>query len=143
MVAERKFSEMLERAMRSYNNRSLTAAEVIAELVELAKEMKTEHDRGATLGLRDDELAFYDAVCQNDSAVMETGRRHSEGIAQELVDVVRRTPRWTGTRRSRSGLSSSPHPAAAHEVPLSTGQAGIRGQLVMQQAERLAGEVAA
>ena len=43
VVAERKFSEMLERAMRSYNNRSLTAAEVIAELVELAKEMKTEN----------------------------------------------------------------------------------------------------
>jgi len=49
VVAERKFSEMLERAMKSYNNRSLTAAEVIAELVELAKEMKTEHGRGATL----------------------------------------------------------------------------------------------
>ncbi len=73
VVAERKCSEMLERAMRSYNNRSLTAAEVIAELVTLAKQMKTERDRGATLGLRDDEMAFYDAVCQNDSAVMELG----------------------------------------------------------------------
>ncbi len=76
VVAERKFSEVLERAMKSYNNRSLTAAEVIAELVELAKEMKTEHGRAATIGLRDDELAFYDAVCQNDSAVMALAMKH-------------------------------------------------------------------
>ena len=74
VVAERRFSELLERAMKAYNNRSLTAAEVIAELVELAKEMKIEHERVLIHpGFRDDELAFYDAVCQNDSAVMELG----------------------------------------------------------------------
>src|SRR5947199_4474830 len=66
VVTERKFSEMLERAMRAYTNRSLTAAEVIAELVEMAQQLKQELDRGAKLGLRDDELAFYDAVSQND-----------------------------------------------------------------------------
>jgi type I restriction enzyme R subunit len=80
---------MLERTMKAYNNRSLTAAEVIAELVELAKEMKIEHERGAALGLRDDELVFYDAVCQNDSAVMELGDDVLKQIAQELVTVVR------------------------------------------------------
>jgi Type I restriction enzyme HindI endonuclease subunit-like, C-terminal len=69
---ERKFSEMRERAMRSYTTRSLDAAQVIAELVELAKQMRA--DRGAKLGLRDDELAFYDAVYQNDSAVLEPRR---------------------------------------------------------------------
>ena len=50
LIAERKFSEMLERAMRSYTNRSLDAAEIITELVELAKEMRKERDRGADLG---------------------------------------------------------------------------------------------
>jgi type I restriction enzyme, R subunit len=57
--------------MRSYTNRSLDAAEIMAELVDLAKQMRAEHERGANLGLRDDELAFYDAVCQNDSAALE------------------------------------------------------------------------
>jgi type I restriction enzyme, R subunit len=75
--------------MKASNNRSLTAAEVIAELVELAKETKIEHERGGTLGLRDDELAFYDAVCQNDSAVMKLGDEVVKQIAQELVNVVR------------------------------------------------------
>lgn len=64
---------MLERAMRTYNNRSITGAEVIVELVAMAQQLKLEYDRGARLGLRDDELAFYDAVCQNDSAVLELG----------------------------------------------------------------------
>ena len=106
VVAERKFSEMLERAMKSYNNRSLTAAEVIAELVELAKEMKAEHGRGTTLGLRDDELAFYDAVCQNDSAVMELGDEVFKRIAQELVDVVRAnaTVDWDKKEQVRASL---------------------------------------
>jgi type I site-specific restriction-modification system R (restriction) subunit len=59
LIAERKFSEMLERAMRAYTNRSLSAAEIITKLVEPAKEMHRERDRSTTLGLRDDELAFY------------------------------------------------------------------------------------
>ncbi len=90
LIAERKFSGMLERAMRSYTNRSLDAAEIIAELVELAKEMRKERDRGSSLGLRDDELAFYDAVCQNDSAVLELGDETLKAIAHDLVAVVRR-----------------------------------------------------
>ena len=81
-----------------------TAAEVITELVELAKQLKFEHDRGAQLGLRDDELAFYDAVCQNDSAVMELGDDILKAIAQELVDGGTAPMRpSTGTRRNRSG----------------------------------------
>jgi type I restriction enzyme R subunit len=80
---------MLERAMKACDNRSLTAAEVLAELVQLVKEMKIEHERGATLGLRDGELAFCDAVCQNDPAVMELGNDVSKQIAHEPVTVVR------------------------------------------------------
>jgi type I restriction enzyme R subunit len=89
VVAERKFSEMLEKAMRAYTNRSLDAAEIIRALVDLAKELKAERNRGAQLGLRDDELAFYDAVCQNDSAVVELGDATLKAIAHELVTVVR------------------------------------------------------
>ena len=143
VVAERKFSEMLERAMKSYNNRSLTAAEVIAELVELAKEMKTEHDRGATLGLRDDELAFYDAVCQNDSAVMELGDDVLKRIAQELVDVVRAnaTVDWDKKEQVRASLRRHIRRLLTkYHYPPDKQEAAV--QLVMQQAELLAAGVA-
>jgi type I restriction enzyme R subunit len=90
VVAERKFSELLEKAMRSYTNRSLDAAEIIRELVELAQEMQAARNRGGQLGLRDDELAFYDAVCQNDSALLELGDETLKQIACELVTVVRK-----------------------------------------------------
>ena len=143
VVAERKFSEMLERAMKSYNNRSLTAAEVIAELVELAKEMKTEHGRGATLGLRDDELAFYDAVCQNDSAVMELGDAVLKRIAQELVDVVRAnaTVDWDKKEQVRASLRRHIRRLLTkYQYPPDKQEAAV--QLVMQQAELLAAGVA-
>jgi type I restriction enzyme R subunit len=142
VVAERKFSEMLERAMRSYNNRSLTAAEVIAELVELAKEMKTENGRGTTLGLRDDELAFYDAVCQNDSAVMELGDDVLKRIAQELVDVVRAnaTVDWDKKEQVRASLRRHIRRLLTkYHYPPDKQEAAV--QLVMQQAELLAQQV--
>jgi type I restriction enzyme R subunit len=142
IVAERKFSEMLERAMRAYNNRSLTAAEVIAELVELAKQMKHEHDRGATLGLRDDELAFYDAVCQNDSAVMELGDDVLKRIAQELVVVVRAnaTVDWDKKEQVRASLRRHIRRLLTkYRYPPDKQEAAVR--LVMQQAELLAAGV--
>ena len=144
VVAERRFSEMLERAMKAYNNRSLTAAEVIVELVELAKEMKIEHERGATLGLRDDELAFYDAVCQNDSAVMELGDDVLKKIAQELVEVVRSnaTVDWDKKEQVRASLRRHIRRLLTkYRYPPDKQESAV--QLVMQQAEVLAGEVAA
>jgi type I restriction enzyme R subunit len=143
VVAERRFSEMLERAMKAYNNRSLTAAEVIAELVELAKEMRIEHERGATLGLRDDELAFYDAVCQNDSAVMELGDDVLKRIAQELVTVVRKnaTVDWDKKEQVRALLRSKIRRLLTkYHYPPDKQEAAV--QLVLEQAEVLAREVA-
>ena len=143
VVAERKFSEMLERAMRSYNNRSLAAAEVIAELVELAQQMKNEHDRGETLGLRDDELAFCDAVCQNDSAVMELGDDVLKRIAQELVDVVRAnaTVDWDRKEQVRASLRRHIRRLLTkYRYPPDKQEAAV--QLVMQQAELTAAGVA-
>jgi type I restriction enzyme, R subunit len=139
LIVERKFSEMLERAMRSYTNRSLTAAEVIAELVELAKQMKVESDRGTTLGLRDDEIAFYDAVRQNDSAVLELGDETLKTIARELVLVVQRnaTIDWDKKEQVRASLRRHIRRLLSrHRYPPDKQEAAV--QLVMHQAERLA-----
>jgi type I restriction enzyme R subunit len=144
VVAERRFSEMLERAMKAYNNRSLTAAEVIAELVELAKEMKIEHERGATLGLRDDELAFYDAVCQNDSAVMELGDDVLKQIARDLVGVVRAntTVDWDKKEQVRASLRRTIRRLLTrYNYPPDKQEEAV--MLVMQQAEVLASDLAA
>jgi type I restriction enzyme, R subunit len=144
VMAERKFSEMLERAMRSYTNRSLDAAEVIAELVELAKQMRAEHDRGSRLGLRDDELAFYDAVCQNDSAVLELGDDILKKIALELVAIVRRnaTVDWDKKEQVRASLRRHIRRLLAkYRYPPDKQESAVL--LVMQQAEVFAAEVAA
>lgn len=90
VVQYRRFSEMLEQAIRGYQNRALSTAEVIAELVELAKEMQAAQHRGDDLGLSDDEVAFYDAVRQNDSAVLELGDDVLREIAGELVRLLKR-----------------------------------------------------
>jgi type I restriction enzyme R subunit len=90
LVTSRRFSEMLEEAIRRYQNRSLEAAEVIAELIKLAKELREAHGRGEELGLSDDELAFYDALEVNDSAVKVLGEPTLKDIARELVNTVRR-----------------------------------------------------
>ena len=65
---------MLASSVLRYQNHALDTAAVVAELVVLAKQLKHEHERGAELGLREDEVAFYDAICQNDSAVAGDGR---------------------------------------------------------------------
>jgi type I restriction enzyme R subunit len=144
LVTERKFSEMLERAMRAYTNRSLDAAEVIAELVKLAKEMRSERDRGGRLGLRDDELAFYDAVCQNDAAVLELGDDALKAIARDLVGIVRSnaTIDWDKKEQVRASLRRYVRRLLTkYHYPPDKQEAAV--QLVMQQAELFAAEVAA
>jgi type I restriction enzyme R subunit len=84
---------MLDEAINRYNNRSLTSAEIIAELITLAKQMRDEMQRHAALGLREDEIAFYDAVAQNESAVMELGDETLKAIARDLVRTIR--DNWT------------------------------------------------
>jgi type I restriction enzyme R subunit len=144
IVVERRFSEMLERAMRSYTNRSLDAAEVIAELVELAKQMRAERDRGVQLGLAEDELAFYDAVCQNDSAVLELGDDTLKAIAHELVSIVRRnaTVDWDKREQVRASLRRHIRRLLTkYKYPPDRQETAVA--LVMQQAEALAAQVAA
>ena len=106
VVQGRSFAEMLERSIRTYQNRTVEAAQVVEELIEIAKEIRQAQDRGEELGLSDDELAFYDALEVNDSAVQVLGDETLRTIAVELVETVRRnmTIDWTLRESVRARL---------------------------------------
>ena len=106
VVQARSFAEMLEQSLRRYQNRSIEAAQVIEELIELARQMREAAARGEQLGLTDDELAFYDALETNDSAVQVLGDEALRAIARELVETVRRnvTTDWTLRENVRANL---------------------------------------
>jgi ribosomal protein L17 len=87
IVQARSFAEMLEQAIRRYQNRAIEAAQVIEELIQLAREMREADRRGEQLGLTDEEVAFYDALETNDSAVKVLGDETLRAIARELVAV--------------------------------------------------------
>lgn len=97
VVKARSFAEMLEQAIRRYQNRAIEAAQVIEELIALAKEMNEAEKRGESLGLKEDEVAFYDALETNDSAVKIMGDDVLRSIARELVSAVKSnlTIDWT------------------------------------------------
>jgi type I restriction enzyme R subunit len=105
-VMARSFAEMLEQTIRRYQNRALEAAQVIEELIRLAGEMRELNERGAALDLSEDELAFYDALETNDSAVKVLGDETLRAIAQELVRTVRAnvTIDWTIRENVRAQL---------------------------------------
>ncbi|MBI4755709.1 MAG: type I restriction endonuclease subunit R [Betaproteobacteria bacterium] len=106
VVQARSFAEMLEQTIRRYQNRAIEAAQVIEELIALAKEMREAHARGEALRLSEDELAFYDALETNDSAVKVLGDETLRTIAQELVRTVRAnvTIDWTLRENVRAQL---------------------------------------
>ncbi|KKC06257.1 type I restriction endonuclease subunit R [Mycobacterium nebraskense] len=106
LVQSRKFSEQLEEAINKYTNRSLTTAEIIAELVKLAKEMRDLSQRHAQLGLSEAEAAFYDAIVQNDAAVLQMGDDTLKKIAVDIVWSVRQsaTIDWNLKESVRAGM---------------------------------------
>ena len=106
VVQARSFAEMLEQTIRRYQNRAVEAAQVIEELIGLAREMREANARGERLGLSDDELAFYDALGVNDSAVQVLGDETLRDIARELVETVRGnvTIDWTLRENVRANL---------------------------------------
>jgi type I restriction enzyme R subunit len=106
IVQARSFAEMLEQTIRKYQNRTIEAAQVIEELIKLAKEMREAHQRGEDLGMSDDEIAFYDALEVNDSAVKVLGDETLKTIAHELVEAVRRsvTIDWTVRENARAKI---------------------------------------
>jgi type I restriction enzyme, R subunit len=89
VVQARSFEEMLAQSLSRYQNRAIEAAQVIEELIELAREMREANARGEALGLTDEEVAFYDALEANDSAVQVLGDDTLRAIAIELVATVR------------------------------------------------------
>ncbi len=106
VVQARSFAEMLEQTIRRYQNRAIEAAQVIEELIELARDMLAASERGEELNLSEDELAFYDALETNDSAVKVLGDETLRKIAQELVETVHRnvTIDWTIRENVRAKL---------------------------------------
>ena len=106
VVQARSFAELLEQTLRRYQNRAIEAAQVIEELIQLAKDMREASARGENLGLSEDELAFYDALETNDSAVQVLGDETLRFIARELVETVRRnvTIDWTLRENVRAQL---------------------------------------
>jgi type I restriction enzyme, R subunit len=106
VVQARSFTELLEQSLRKYRNRAIGTAQVIEELIALAKEMRQANARGDELGLSEEELAFYDALEVNDSAVKVLGEPTLTKIARELVATVRKnvTIDWTVRDNVRAHL---------------------------------------
>jgi type I restriction enzyme R subunit len=89
LIQSRSFAELLEETLRKYQNRAVGTAQVIEELIALAKEIREAGNRGEDLKLSEDEVAFYDALETNDSAVKALGDQNLRFIAQELVKTIR------------------------------------------------------
>jgi type I restriction enzyme, R subunit len=106
VVQARSFADMLEQTIRRYQNRAIEAAQVIEELIALAREMREATARGEKLNLSEDEVAFYDALETNDSAVKVLGDETLRTIARELVQTVRNnvTIDWTLRENVRAQL---------------------------------------
>jgi type I restriction enzyme, R subunit len=106
VVQARSFAELLDLAVRKYQNRAIETAQVIEELIRLAKEMRDANSRGEALRLTEDELAFYDALETNDSAVKVLGDETLKAIARELVVTVRKnvTIDWSIRENVRAQL---------------------------------------
>lgn len=139
LVQSRKFSQMLTEAVKRYTNRSLTTAEIIAELVALAKEMRENQKRAEELGLSEAEVALYDAVIQNDSAILQMGDEVLKTIARELVETIRRsaTIDWMQKESVRARMRSRiKRLLAKYKYPPDKQEAAVK--LIIEQAEHLA-----
>jgi type I restriction enzyme R subunit len=106
VVLAKSFADLLEQAVRKYQSRAIETAQVIEELIGLAKQMRDANKRGESLGLTEDELAFYDALETNDSAVKVLGEPTLKEIARELVATVKKnvTIDWTMRENVRAHL---------------------------------------
>jgi type I restriction enzyme R subunit len=106
LVQSQLFSEKLKQTLNAYHNRAIATQEVIEELIKLAKEMDAATKRGHDLGLTDDEVAFYDALAANESAVQAMGNDKLKVIAAELITKVRQsvTIDWTLRESARAKI---------------------------------------
>ncbi|KZX60389.1 DEAD/DEAH box helicase [Stutzerimonas frequens] len=106
LAQEKKFSELLDNVIKRYQNRSIETAQVIEELIEMAKKFAAASKRGDELGLNDDELAFYDALANNEASVRELGDEILAKIAHELTAGLRQnvTVDWSNRDSVRAKL---------------------------------------
>jgi type I restriction enzyme R subunit len=141
LVQSRSFAELLEQTLKRYQNRSIETATVIAELVKIAREMREGQRRGEDLGLTEDEVAFYDALEVNDSAVKILGDPVLRDIARDLVKTVRAnaTIDWTVREGIRAKLRVMVKRVLRHHgYPPDKEQKAI--VTVLEQAELLCGD---
>ena len=142
-VQAKQFSDKLKQTLNGYHNRAISTMEVIEELIKLAKELDSATKRGVDLGLTDDEVAFYDALAANESAVRALGNEQLKVIAGELITQVRKsaTIDWTLRESARAKirvivkriLNKYGYPPDLQDQAV---------QIVLQQAELLCAEVA-
>ncbi|MGH8492703.1 MAG: type I restriction endonuclease subunit R [Moraxellaceae bacterium] len=99
IAQEKKFSELLDGVIKRYQNRSIETAQVIEELIDMAKKFRVASHRGQALGLNDDELAFYDALAVNEASVRELGDEILAKIAHELTESLRKNVTVDWSRR--------------------------------------------
>jgi type I restriction enzyme R subunit len=139
VVQARRFSEQLDEAINRYTNRALTTAEIVAELVKMAKDMKANNDRHNRLGLSIAEAAFYDAVVQNDAAILQMGDETLKKISVDLVWAVQQsvTIDWSLKESVRASMRSKVRRLLAkYGYPPDHEERAV--ELVLQQAELFA-----
>jgi type I restriction enzyme R subunit len=139
VVVARRFSEKLEESLNRYHNRALETAEIIEAMIELARELREANARGVRLGLSDDELAFYDALGENDSAVKVLGDEQLRVIAREVAETVRSNVSidWTQREQAKANLRRMVRRVLnRHGYPPDQREAAT--QLVIEQAEEFA-----
>ena len=138
IVQQKKYSQLLKEALNKYRNRTIEASQVIEELIQIAKDFKKEKDKGKNLGLNDDELAFYDALSDNDSAKEVLGDEILKKMANELTEKLRKsvTVDWAKRESVRANIRIKVRRLLRqYNYPPDKQDAAIK--LVLEQAETL------
>lgn len=138
VVQQKKYAERLQETLRKYNNRAIETAQVIEELIQMAKDFQAEMAREAELGLTPDEVAFYDALANNESAVRELGDEMLKKIAVEITEKLRKstTVDWQVRDSVRAQLKILVRRTLQrHKYPPDKAAEAV--ELVMKQAETL------
>lgn len=141
VILEKKFSDRLLAALNRYRSRAIESAQVIEELIAMAKEFREAIKRGENLGLNESELAFYDALADNESAVRELGDTVLKKLAHELTEKLRNstTVDWQKRESVRARLRNLVRiTLRRYKYPPDKQEEAIR--LVLEQAERLSDE---
>jgi type I restriction enzyme R subunit len=141
VVQDRKFSDLLADVIRRYQNRSIETAQVMEELIAMAKKFREAANRGDQLGLREDEVKFYDALANNESAVRELQDETLKKIAQELTQSLREnlTVDWSERESVRAKLRLMVK-RILKKYKYPPDQADFAVQLVLEQAQALGEE---